>query len=240
MAQEIAAAYVTLLPSAKGMSKNIEKEMGDSFEGAEKKGSKSFGGFFGKVAKWGTAAVATIGGAFVGKAAHGGLKRLMGIEEAQAKMKGLGHDSASVTQIMDNALASVKGTSFGMAEAATTAAGAVAAGISPGERLEGVLKSVANSASAAGVGMDEMGSIYNKVASLGKAQNDVLQQVADRGIPIYQALAEQLGVTTDEVFKMASAGQIGSEEFEQAMHTPWYELFPPERSTLFAKESQPA
>ncbi|MDO5739615.1 MAG: NADH-quinone oxidoreductase subunit NuoF [Ornithinimicrobium sp.] len=28
------------------------------------------------------------------------------------------------------------------------------------------------------------------------------------------------------------------EEFEQGMHTPWHELFPPERSTLFAKESQ--
>ncbi|OLT15565.1 NADH oxidoreductase (quinone) subunit F [Serinicoccus sp. CUA-874] len=30
------------------------------------------------------------------------------------------------------------------------------------------------------------------------------------------------------------------EEFEQGMHTPWHELFPAERNTLFAKESQPA
>lgn len=30
------------------------------------------------------------------------------------------------------------------------------------------------------------------------------------------------------------------EEFEAGMHTPWHELFPPERNTLFAKESQPA
>ena len=65
--------------------------------------------------------------------------------------------------------------------------------------------------------MDEMGGIFNKVASIGKAQNDVLSQVADRGLPIYQALADQLGVTTDEVFKMASAGEIGFAEFEAAM-----------------------
>ncbi|SOC55944.1 NADH-quinone oxidoreductase subunit NuoF [Ornithinimicrobium cerasi] len=39
---------------------------------------------------------------------------------------------------------------------------------------------------------------------------------------------------------VTSAIQYFREEFEQAMHTPWYELFPPERSTLFAKESQPA
>src|SRR5699024_12368667 len=44
-----------------------------------------------------------------------------------------------------------------------------------------------------------------------------LSQVADRGLPIYQALADQLGVTTDEVFKMASAGEIGFAEFEEAM-----------------------
>ena len=30
------------------------------------------------------------------------------------------------------------------------------------------------------------------------------------------------------------------EEFEAGMHTPWHELFPPERNTLFSKESQPA
>ena len=39
---------------------------------------------------------------------------------------------------------------------------------------------------------------------------------------------------------VTSAIKYFREEFEQAMHTPWYELFPPERSTLFAKESQPA
>ena len=39
---------------------------------------------------------------------------------------------------------------------------------------------------------------------------------------------------------VTSAIQYFREEFEQGMTTPWYELFPPERSTLFAKESQPA
>ena len=39
---------------------------------------------------------------------------------------------------------------------------------------------------------------------------------------------------------ITSAIQYFRGEFEQGMHTPWHELFPPERSTLFAKESQPA
>lgn len=161
--------------------------------------------------------VATAGAIGLGVALKKGFTRLTGIENAQAKMKGLGHDTKSVDAIMANALTSVKGTAFSLDSAATTAAGAVAAGIKPGKELEGVLGTVANSAAAAGTGMDEMGGIFNKVATTGKAQNDALQQVADRGIPIYQKLGDQLGVTTDEVFKMASAGKISFSEFESAM-----------------------
>jgi tape measure domain-containing protein len=170
---------------------------------------------FSTAAKAAGLALASIVGASVVK----GWNRLTAIENATAKLKGLGNSAKDVEGIMANALNAVKGTSFGLDEAATTAAGAVAAGIKPGQELEGVLKSVANSAAASGIGMDEMGSIFNKVASTGKAQNDVLQQVADRGLPIYQALADQLGVTADEVFNMASAGKIGFGEFEQAMTT---------------------
>lgn len=218
MATEVAAAYVSLLPSAKGMTRGIQKELDGTFDQAEKKGTASFGSMFGRVTKLAAAAGTAIAGVFgASKVFGGGMSRLMGIEEAQAKLRGLGNDTKSVEIIMDNALASVRGTSFGMAEAATTAAGAVAAGIKPGEQLERMLTTVSNSAAAAGVGMDEMGSIFNKVATVDMAQMDVLNQVSDRGIPVMQALADTLGVTTDEVRKMASAGEIGFAGFEEAM-----------------------
>lgn len=167
--------------------------------------------------KVGAGVVAAGAVATLGKAIHGGFNRLSGIENAQAKMKGLGHDTKAVDLIMQNALTSVEGTAFGLDEAATVAASAVAAGIQPGKQLDSTLATIANSAAAAGTGMDEMGSIFTKVASTGKAQNDSLNQVADRGIPIYQKLADQLGVTTEEVFKMASAGEIGFDQFQSAM-----------------------
>lgn len=218
MATEIAQAYVALTTKMPNLKKDIASEFGGAADAINKQGTAAFSGLFKSATKLAAGAATAMAGYFSAKKVFGGgMARLMGIEEAQAKMRGLGHDSAAVDKIMSNALASVKGTSFGMAEAATTAAGAVAAGIEPGERLEKVLKSVSNSAAAAGVDMGEMGSIYNKVASTGKAGNDVLQQVANRGLPIYQKLAEQMGVTTDEVFAMASAGKIGFAEFEQAM-----------------------
>src|SRR5690606_34415353 len=123
----------------------------------------------------------------------------------------------TVDTIMSNALESVRGTSHGLGEAAGVAAQAVAAGIKPGRELEGVLGTVANTASAAGVSMEEMGSVFAKAATQANGvQNDVISQLADRGIPIYQALADQLGVTAGEVFNLASSGKINFEQFAAA------------------------
>lgn len=219
---EIANAYVALSVKMPGVQNQIAQSLGASNVAAAVKGSgKTMGqrlvDGFAPIAKVGLAAIGTVAAAGLGTALVKGFQRLDAIDAASAKLRGLGHDAKSVDTIMANALASVKGTSFGLGDAATVAAQAVAAGIKPGQELEGVLKSVANSAAAAGTDLGDMGSIYAKVASIGKAQNDVLQQVADRGIPIYATLAKQLGVTADEVFKMASAGKIGFAEFEQAM-----------------------
>lgn len=220
---ELAKAYVTVLASTKGAGAQIVSEIGDAGDRAGSqagtKASSAFGRIFSSsVAPLVAKAIGGISiGSVFGTAFAKGFNRLKAIDVAQAKLRGLGNDADAVSVIMQNASASVKGTAFGLDAAATAAAGAVAAGIQPGERLEAVLKSVSNSAAASGSSMEEMGAIYNKVASVGKAQNDVLAQVADRGIPIYQALGKQLGVTAEEVFKMASDGKINFEQFEKAM-----------------------
>lgn len=220
---ELAKAYVTVLASTKGAGAQIVSEIGDAGDRAGSqagtKASSAFGRIFSSsVAPLVAKAIGGISiGSVFGTAFAKGFNRLKAIDVAQAKLRGLGNDADAVSVIMQNASASVKGTAFGLDAAATAAAGAVAAGIQPGEQLEAVLKSVSNSAAASGSSMEEMGAIYNKVASVGKAQNDVLAQVADRGIPIYQALGKQLGVTADEVFKMASDGKINFEQFEKAM-----------------------
>lgn len=54
--------------------------------------------------------------------------------------------------------------------AATTAAAAVASGIKPGQELEKYLRLTADAATIAGVSMEEMGSIINKVQAKGKAR----------------------------------------------------------------------
>lgn len=146
-----------------------------------------------------------------------GFQRLKGIDDARAKLMGLGHDTKNITAIMDSALESVKGTSFGMDEAATTAASAVAAGIEPGKELTKYLTLTGDAAAIAGISLGEMGPIFNKVQTSQKAYTENLNQLSDRGIPIYQWLADEAGVTAEEVKKMASDGEISSEMFLSAI-----------------------
>lgn len=148
-----------------------------------------------------------------------GWDRMADIDNAKVKLQAIGNSADDVSKIMDNASVAVKGTAYGLNEAATTAASAVAAGIKPGQELEKYLSSVSDAAAVAGVDMESMGSIFNKVATQSKASNEVLQQMSEAGIPVYQYLSEQLGVTASDVFDMASAGEIGLEQFQSAVES---------------------
>jgi len=181
-------------------------------------GSRMSSGMFNVLKKGavvaGAAIVATVGGALIA-----GWGRLTSIENATAKLTGLGNSAGTVKTIMDDALRSVKGTAFGLDEAATVAAGAVASGIKPGEELRRILGLTADGATIAGTSMGEMGAIFNKVAASNKIQGDVIAQLQDRGIPIIQLLGQVMGKTSDQVTALAAAGKIDFPTFAKAMET---------------------
>ncbi len=211
---EIASAYVALTVKAPGIKRDIGKELGSVDTGSygSQMGAKLADGMKKSLKLAGAGVAAVLGAALVK-----GFGRLKAIETAQAKMRGLGHDSKTVAKAMDNALMSVQGTAFGLGDAATVAGGAMAAQIKPGKELETHLKRIANNAAAAGVGFDEMGAIFNKAATQANGvQNDIIGQLADKGIPIYAELGKQMGVTAGEVFKLASEGKVSFEVFSKA------------------------
>ena len=213
-----AALYVELVPTTSGIKRNIEKDLDGSFNTAESKGKSVFGkiaGFAGKAA----AVVGIAAGALAGLAIKGGFERLLRIEDAEAKLVGLGNSTETVTTIMNNALASVKGTAFGLDDAATVAATAVAAGIKPGAELERVLRLTADAATIAGSSLGEMGSIFGKVAATGKLTGEVVAQLQDRGVPILQFVAEEMGITAEAAREMVSRGEVDFATFAAAMET---------------------
>lgn len=211
-----AVLFVEIVPTTSGVKRGIEKDLNGTFDAAEKKGTSVFskiGGF----AKGAALAAAGAAAAITGLAVKGGFERMLKIEDAQAKLEGLGHSVEAVDTIMDSALASVKGTAYGLDTAATVAASAVAAGIKPGQDLEKYLRLTADAATIAGISMDEMGSIMNKVQTNGRAMTENLNQLSDRGIPILQWLADEYGVTAAEMSKMVSQGKVDAETFNKVL-----------------------
>lgn len=156
---------------------------------------------------------AAMGGAILTK----GWNRLTAIDTAQAKLKGLGHDAENIEKIMESANKSVSGTAFGLADATTVAANLVAQNIEPGEELARVLTNVADASAIAGISLTEMGSIYTKIAAGDSVMAEELNQLGDRGLPILNMLAEEMGTTAGAVRDLASEGQIGFAEFDSAI-----------------------
>lgn len=159
---------------------------------------------------------AMIAGAMT-KAFVGGFSRLSNIENAEAKMRGLGFSAGDIEKVMDGASAAVDGTAFALDEMASAASTAVAAGLKPGEQLNGYMKTLKNSAAAANVPLGEMGQILNKTVTSGRAYTMEINQIADRGLPIWSKLQEAYGVTADELRDMVSRGEVDTATFLRVM-----------------------
>lgn len=159
----------------------------------------------------GTAVAATVGTALTK-----GFSRLEAIDTATAKLTGLGHSAEGISGIMDAATKAVKGTAFGLGDAAAAAAQFSAAGV-PLDGMQRSLTILSSAASVAGSDLGEMTTIFGKVAATGKLNGEVVQQLAERGIPVLSLLAKQYGVTGEEAQKMVSEGKVGFEEFQSVM-----------------------
>src|SRR5690606_17338091 len=169
----VAVRFTGDISSLKRAAGQVESRLGNL-------GSKVAGAFSTAI-KAGGALTAVVGGLAI----KGGFERAMNIEDAQAALRGLGHDAKSIESVMDSALSSVRGAAVRLGDAATVASAAVAAWIEPGEKLTRVLTLTANSAALARTGLSEMGSILNKVWTAGRVGTEELNQLADRGIPIW-------------------------------------------------------
>lgn len=154
----------------------------------------------------------TLGGVF-----QAGFGRLEAIDNAKFKLEALGNSAKDVETIMTSAETAVKGTAFGLGDAATIAASAVAAGVKPGQELTKYLSLTADAAAVAGSSLSDMGSIINKVQTNQVAYTDDLQQLADRGIPIFQWLQKEYGVTAVELRKMVSDGKVDAATFQKVI-----------------------
>ena len=67
------------------------------------------------------------------------------------------------------------------------------------------------------VKMESIVRAYGKIQAKGKASLEELNMLTENGVPILGALSEQYGVTTEEMFKMITAGTVGFADVDQAL-----------------------
>ena len=89
-----------------------------------------------------------------------------------------------------------------------------------GDAVFDTLTKIGDMGSAFGIQEDslvEMTRQFSQVQQAGYAYTEDLNILADRGVPIYQAIAEEVGCTVAEVKKMASEGKLTADIYNAAI-----------------------
>jgi len=233
------SAWVQIVPSLRGVSQQIEKELGGV--NAKKAGTKigeemsssmmkainfrhvgdTLSNLGGNIAGVGqrltnniTKPAAVAAAAVGGITAALGFKRLVGIDTARGQFQGLGYDAEKVMEQVDKG---VSNTSLSMAQGASAAVGILATGSVPLGDLEEQIKRVANVSAAYNIDAEQSAYLLNNVLTKNKVEWGDLSQMQQNGIPIVTALADQYGVAGDQIMKMAQNGEVSIEDLNAAL-----------------------
>src|SRR5699024_8843890 len=138
---------------------------------------------------------------------------LVGMDNAQAKLKGLGVEGEQLEKVMKDVNAAVTGTTHTMADGADVAAGALAAGVKEGKDLERYISLVGDAATGANRTIADMAQIFNRVQGSGKMMTMELNQI-EHGMPGFsQAMAKHLDVAPEKMREMVTDGKVSAADF---------------------------
>lgn len=245
MAVELAAAYVSLVPSLKGAAGTIQKELsGVDVSGAGSALGKNLGSGLSKslgesvsgvlnnlgsglqstgkkISSVGSSLTKGITAPVVGAAgAVTGLVGALGFKRL------VGIDTArgqfkglglDANAVMKEVDKGVTDTSLSMAQGASMAVGILATGAVPLKDLESQIKRVANVSAAYNVESEQAAYLLNNVLTKNKVTWGDLSQMQMNQIPIVTMLAEHYGVAGDEIMKMAQDGKISIEDLNTVL-----------------------
>ena len=83
------------------------------------------------------------------------------------------------------------------------------------EEVNQQLKFLGDIAATSGQPLDEIAAIFSKVNAKGKVELESLNQLAERGIPIFTALADATGLPADKL----GAGRVSVDEFNEVLQS---------------------
>lgn len=147
-----------------------------------------------------TTGVMNLGKKALGQIVSGGIKRALNIEQAKFQIQGLkgvwdetskGYKEGmkTIKEAVNNA---VKGTAYGLDEAAKVGSQLMASGYKDANVLEKHLLSVSGLAAMTGGSYEEIGNIFTKVAGQGRLMGQDLLRISSRGINAAATLKDYL------------------------------------------------
>lgn len=140
------------------------------------------------------------------------LKSASDLESMEASFISLTGGAKQAADMMRNLNAFTASTPYQIEDVATAARQLIASGTGIGE-VNNRLQFLGDIAATSGVGIGELAAIFSKVQAKGKVELESLNQLAERGIPIFTALSEATGLPASEL----GAGAVSVEQFNEVL-----------------------
>lgn len=137
------------------------------------------------------------------------------IERTGIALEALTGSGDTAKKVLDDMRATWLRTGVAIEQQAPTIQKFLALGFSPGDAVK-LQKNILDVAGAVGMTADEanlLGSALAQVKAKGTvAMEELRQQIAEKGVPVFEALADKMGVTQAALIKMVSDGKVPADD----------------------------
>ena len=194
-----------------GLSKKGLTKLNSDLRRTKANFRRNFGEIQGMVSGVGRSMTAalTVPLAGVGAAAVKSAAQLETLEASFVSLTGGAKQASSMMQNLNRFTAK---TPFQIENVANAARQLIASGTEVSQ-VNDQLQFLGDIAATSGVSIEEIAAIFSKVNAKGKVELESLNQLAERGIPIFDALAEATGLPADKL----GAGAVSVEQFNQTL-----------------------
>lgn len=155
---------------------------------------------------------ATMGLLSAGSLVNSGLDRLSSIENAKVSLEVMMGGEEEAQRFMDDILDFAKTTPFAFDKLAETSRNLYAFGMDE-QNIIPTMKAIGDAAAASGkgaAGLDQIAGAFGDMQVAGTLSLDQINRLQTAGVPALKILANQAGISTDEMRKQISSGTMSS------------------------------
>lgn len=196
-----------------GEFSDLDAAMDDSSSKAESWGSR-FSNMLKPLGKLGGIAVGLAGINSVAGTLQAGFEKVTSIEDTTASLEVLMGSAEDAQNVMQQLEESNQNTPYSFDAWAGAGKNLIAFGVEA-DKTAGIVTALGEAASASGKGeeaLNSMSDAFGKAAASGKISMDTINSLSQGGVQGLTILANEFDVTTEEMQKMISSGQVSAEE----------------------------